>query len=776
MTIWREPADLFVPEDLQAVVGGHPLVARTILQRAVSDPREALAFLDPAEYQPASAFDLPGMELAIQRLLLAVENGEHVLVWGDFDVDGQTATSILASALSALGGKVSWHIPVRARESHGVNIPVLRELLDGGPRILLTCDTGISSHDALAYAAGQGMDVIVTDHHQLPQSLPDVLALVNPQMLPSEHPLASLPGVGVAYKLVEGLFGEAGTGLDCTRYLDLVALGIIADLAIMRGESRYLAQRGLQVMRTTPRLGIQVMLDLAEVQQIYLTEEHVGFEIAPRLNALGRIGDANPAVELLTTADRSLAYSLAYVLESANNQRKLLTSQVLQAALALIEQDRAVLDEPVLVLAHPAWPAGVLGIVANQLVERFHKPAALIAIPQGEVGRGSARSTVGIDITRAISENADLLLNFGGHPMAAGFAIQAENIARFRKKLAFSVARQGAPAEPVLQIDSYLPLTDLTLDLVTDLERLAPFGPGNPGLVLASQRLRLLNQQTIGRSQEHLLLTVEDEQGAASKVIWWQGAGWPAPADLFDLAYRVRASTFRGQRDIQVEWVDYRLCEPEQAVVIKPERRVIDLRGEAQALNSLKKLLAEQEGEDNSQFQVYAEGEALRQLAAHKIAASSRFNLHSAKTLLVWTAPPETAVWNDLLAVVQPMVVILFCQPQEMPQAEAFLNQLAGFVKFSLKSNAGRLNYQELAAAAGQRQMAVRIGVDWLAAQGLVRIQHGELGDTIFSDAGDVDAPLARGLLKDLQHVLDETRAYRGYFEKASAEVLLRSE
>ena len=562
---WTEPAEIQVPDDLQAAVGGHPLLARILAGRGYLDPAQAQAFLDPGYYSPTSPFDLPGMQLAVERLEAGIRAGQNLCVWGDFDVDGQTATTVLFSTLKDLGARVTYHIPVRERESHGVNLPVLQQIIAGGAQLILTCDTGISAQEAVEYANSQGVDVIVTDHHDLPAQLPKALAVVNPKLLPDGHPAGTLPGVGVAYLLARALYERAGRPDDVEAHLDLAALGIVADLALLRGEARYLVQRGLERLRENRRLGLQHLLAFAEVEPEGLTEEHISYVIAPRLNALGRLADANPAVELLTTPEPGQARLLATQLEGLNAQRQLLTEQVYQGALAQIERDPAISEAPALVLVHPAWPAGVIGIVASRLVERFSRPAVLISAPPGEIGRGSARSVEGLNITAAIAAQGEMLLNFGGHPMAAGLAIEGDRIEAFRRALNRTVLEllDTASLAPALPIDAELPLVELSIDLVADVERLAPFGPGNPHLTLACRDVVLKSQAIFGRRQEHLQLIVE-ESGRAYKVLWWSGAGEALPEPIeggvpFDLAYTARASNYRGAREVQIEWMGARL-------------------------------------------------------------------------------------------------------------------------------------------------------------------------------------------------------------------------
>ena len=320
---------------------------------------------------------------------------------------------------------------------------------------------------------------------------------------------------------------------------------------------------------------------MAEIEPAGLTEEHIGFELAPRLNALGRLGDANQAVELLTTTDRGRARLLATRLEGLNAERKLITNQVYQAAQAQIEQEPALLNEAALVLSHPAWPGGVIGIVASRLVERYSRPVLLINSPPGELARGSARSIPGVNISAAIAAQSELLAGYGGHPMAAGFALQVENIPQFRRALSQMVAEMISEAqfEPVLDIDGHLSLSELSLELVSDLERLAPFGPGNPPLTLVSRDLNFIDQKSIGREEEHLLLTLGDGAGEEWEAIWWGGGIEPIPEWLvkgakLDLAYTARSRSYRGNREVQIEWLDAHPAEGGEIEVLQEEDEI----------------------------------------------------------------------------------------------------------------------------------------------------------------------------------------------------------
>ncbi len=765
MRNWIDLQTHNIPPEVYEAISGHPLVAQTLMRRGIKETEAAQAFLNPDRYTPTPPGELPGIEKAASRLQQAIKEGRTICVWGDFDVDGQTATTLLVSSMRDLGANIVYHIPVRASESHGVNPPVLRQILGQGIEVVLTCDTGITAHEAARLAQNRGVDFIVTDHHDLPPTLPAAYAIVNPKLLSEEHPLATLPGVGVAYKLAEELYRRAGRASECERHLDLVALGIVADLAIQRGETRYLLQRGLDTLRATSRLGLQVMLELVELEPTWLTEEHIGYILGPRLNALGRLSDANSAVEFLTTHDLGRARILAHELEGLNARRKYLTDQVFKGALAQLESDPALAEQAAIVLAHPAWPAGVIGIVASRMVERFHKPAVLIATPTEEPARGSARSVEGINITAAIAAQQELLLDFGGHPMAAGLAIEPERIPDFRLALSKTVKalRKDLPDEIPLQIDGYLQLAELSLEVVEDLERLAPFGAGNPPLVLVSQEVEVTSKTIVGRGEEHLLATVTDIYGNSQRVIWWQGADETTPEGKFDLAYTVRSSTFGGQRDIQVEWVDGQPVEGQVEIAAQPTQvEIVDYRNELSPDTLLRQIRSEID------LLVWREGKARDQ-----VVGSQRDELIPARTLAIWTTPPGPAELLHALDTVLPEKVVLFTEDPEMDRPEQFLHQLAGLVKFTLKKQAGHARLTTLAGATAQREKTVKLGLAWLEAYGHIKIDR-QAGDEIFISAGDrLQKPNANQIAEQLRAVLDETAAYRSYFKRADKDILL---
>ena len=748
---WQEPSPVDLPESLVEAVGGHRLVAEHLARKGIVSAAEAQRFLSAEVYVPASADALPDIERAIERLRRAIGDREQILIWGDFDVDGQTATALLYSALQRQGARVGYHVPNRFSEGHGIHLPTLKRKLAEGVELLLTCDTGVSAREAVDYAASRGVDTLITDHHALPEKLPPAFAVVNPQRLPAGHALRELPGVGVAYKLIEALVDGDG----CDDLLDLVALGIVADVMVQVDDTRYLLQRGLQHLRENQRLGLRAILERAEIPAADLNEGHIGFAIGPRLNALGRLDDANPAVELLTTTDWSRARVLAHSLESYNARRKFLSNQVYESAIAQIAAEPWLLDYAALVLSHSDWHSGVIGIVASRLVEEFGRPTVMIATPD-ETGRGSARSVAGLDITAAFGQVAQHLTRYGGHSMAAGMSLPADKIFAFRRALSGVMRDMGGaePSAPALTVDGYLALSDISLELTADIERLAPFGNGNPPLTLATRDLKLVSRKGLGRRGEHLQVEVEDEAGQRQRVIWWRGAGQDLPSGRFDLAYTLRTSAYKGRREPLIEWRDCRQLSSAlpDLQAAEPAWEWVDYR---RSENPQVELAGAREW--YPQALLWSEVDRID-------GAVNRLQLRTSETLIVWTVPPSAEIWSAALATVNPERLILFAVLPKSAHLGSFLERLAGLVKYSINQRGGAVGLEALAAATGQRERTVQVGLQVLRALGKLDYEVAGSGEYHLRAADAAPSEALDSLQNRLDLLLRETRAYRNYW------------
>ncbi len=771
MANWIDPQPVVVSDAMRETVGGHPLVAEALVRRGVTTPAAARAFLDPNHYSPASAVELPDIDRAADRVWRGLAAGERIAVFGDFDVDGLTATALLVEALrrlsSTMGTQDIAHIHYRVpqrNQGHGINLLALDELLDQGTSLLITCDTGVDAFAAIERAAARGCEVVVTDHHDLPDDLPPALAVVNPKRLTADHPLRELPGVGVAYKLVEHLFQRSGVDSELQAALDLVALGIVADVATQVADVRYLLQRGLETLRATQRVGLRALLDQAELQPDGLTEGHIGYQIAPRLNALGRMGDSGQGLELLLTQDLARARILAAEMDGLNYQRRLVTSQVTQAALTQIERDSSLLDYQALVVAGHNWHPGVLGLVAGRLAEQFKRPAVVLSLTPEGVARGSARSVPGCDIHAALMGAANWLIRFGGHPRAAGLTLDPSNLEAFRKALSRSVdvVWDPAAASPGLQIDSYITLDQLSLELVSELERLAPFGLGNPRVQVATYDLHIVEDAVIGRNGEHRRLVVADEQGTQQTVLWWQSAGQVLPEGRFDLAYALRARDYRGEMQLQVEWLGARPRQSTTSISSVATRAVVDWREEVDPRKTLARL-------PETESVIWAEGED--PYVTGEVRSTDRLGLTPSPVLVIWTAPPGPDELTWAMQAVNPDRVYLFAFEPATARLRIFIERLTGMVKHDLRTRGGRVDTRRLAAALGHREVTVRAGLDWLATRGQLRIvETGE--DTLTLEAGGEPSSDSEKAQSHLRRLLEETAAYRRHFRTAPTETL----
>ena len=758
MTRWLDPHPVNVPASF-AGLNLPPFIEQILLRRGISSPEEADAFLHP-DAIPSTPF--PNIESAIERIQSAIHNKEMICVWGDFDVDGQTSTTLLVQTFQALGADVIYYIPIRGKESHGVHIDSLKLIIDNGAKLIVTCDTGITAYEAVEYANSRGVDVVITDHHDLGETLPNATAIINPKLLPKNHLLSNLAGVGVVYKLAEALLDDGSRsivhGLRSDTLLDLVALGLIADVALLKGETRSLAQKGIEALRKTNRLGLKVIAELSGTNLETLTEETIGFTFAPRLNALGRLGDANPAVELLLTQDAARARVLAAQIEGLNAQRRLLTSNVYQAAEAQLRENPDLLNEPAIVLSNRGWPGGVVGIVANKLVDRYHKPAILLNESEDGIMRGSARSIEGLHITEAIATQKDILRNFGGHPMAAGMSFDADKLTEFRRGLGKAIEKQLGEVvreEPTLQIDAWLGLGEIDISLAESLEMLAPFGAGNPSLTLASRNVTLKASSTIGKTKEHLRLNIEDEAGNTQSILWWGGAGevLPESGSTFDIAYSLRASTYRGQKQATLQFEEFRITEENPVEIKKAKLEIKDLRLQSSTFDIQPSTL------------IWAEG-------AEKAKGKSRFDLHQSDEFVIYTTPPSPVDLRKALEIVKPKTISVFAIPPAEEKPEVYLNRLAGLCKYAINQRGGKATVHELAAAMASRESAIQIGLDWLAAGGQLLVSIEEDIISLSAAKQEKNPYLQAELFIALKGILNETSAYRKYFATVDLKTL----
>jgi single-stranded-DNA-specific exonuclease len=562
--------------------------AQLLWQRGIREEGQLQAFVDAQAYRPTSPFAFgQEMKWAIQRLQQAREKGEKVAIWGDFDADGVTATSVLWEGLGQFfpqGEQLTYYIPHRLRESHGLNLPQLECLVREGVRLIVTCDTGSTSLREIDQAQVWGLDLIITDHHTLPEERPPVVAMINPRYFAESHPLYHLSGVAVAYKLVEALYTSFPTlpQQPLAELLDLVAIGLIADLVQLTGDCRYLAQKGIEQLQKQPqtqsRPGVAKLLEYCKGNGDRPTD--ISFGIGPRINAISRIhGDASFGVELLTSRQPERCAALAETTELANSRRKSLQKTIS----AEVEKQVQRLDlstTGVIVLEDPQWPAGILGLVASKIAQDYGRPAILLCRQTEESGtmvRGSARSIRNIDLYDLLQSQAELLLGFGGHPFAAGLSLSLENLALFREAINqrfWQIYGDIVALGPQVEVDLTVTVADLGRELFQELKLLEPCGMGNPVprlLIQGCRFERLWSDQKdwAGRPVMYPKLTFYLKDSSSPEGfpgIWWGHTKEEIdPQQTYDVVVELDFNTYKDKNRYEVRLIDLQVRDPANA-------------------------------------------------------------------------------------------------------------------------------------------------------------------------------------------------------------------
>jgi len=753
-----------IPGVFQSEIGGYSIVSQTLFRRGLTTLDVARGFLNPDAYQPAPPSELPGLIKAVERIQIELSSPRPILIWGDFDVDGQTSTTLLVSALTDLGANVFHYIPNRATESHGITVESLSRIIEHSqPGLIITCDTGIDAVEPINFANSKNIDVIITDHHQLPPQLPDAFAIINPASLDPDHPLSALPGVGVAYKLIEEIFSRSN--LDPSRYLDLVALGIVADVAHISRDTRFLLQNGLSVLRKTPRLGLRLLFENANLIAEDIGEDQIGFAIGPRLNALGRLSDANSCVNFFTSTDSDAVLELATQLETLNFQRQELTEKIFTETKEMVSTYPELDDDfPILVLQGPTdWNPGVIGIVASRLVERYHKPVIILS-KEGNIARGSARSIQGIGISELISLGSSLLISHGGHPMAAGVSLPIENIPQFRRDLAknYHLLYGDSHPAPELNIDGEIPFQFITTDFVTDFKRLSPFGAGNPRLLFATRNITTVSDKTIGRKRNHRKLILADSSGKNQEFLWWNSVDLALPNGPYDIAYSLDLSSYRDKLQTQATIQHFRQSV-KSPVHISKSRKIdlVDLRRSENPLKDLATIVQNEKSaviwSENSHpegFQTYP-----------------RLSIKPAETLIIWTTPPSAEIFKRMINKVSPQKLVFISRNPGINTQKDFLEALLGLLKH-LSNSEKPYHPDVFAQRTSQTASIIETGIDWLHFHG-----DYDLSDfrTDFQLKPGPKSPLPdfNNINRKLKLMHHEIRAYRAYFQSADIHSVL---
>jgi len=571
---WQIPAGIA----LRAGTRATGIAAALLALRGYGDPTERSTFLNPALHSLADPALLADLPRAIARLKTAHAHGERITIWGDYDVDGLTSTALLVRAFAGMGFRAAPHIPHRARDGYGLNTAGIERLADAGTTLIVAVDCGISNRTEIAHAATRGVDVIVLDHHTIPPDMPDAVAIINPRRTDCPYPFKELAAVGLAHALVRALTRE-GFALcgawdddepDLLDLLELVALGTVADVAPLRGENRAVVTWGLDSLRHTPHPGLQALYAVAGLDPQRLSAWEIGHVLGPRLNAAGRLGDADLALRLLLAESPEEALPLAQALDAINRERQRELARIMDEAVARVEESGALADDqPIIQIDGAGWTAGVVGLVASRLAERYGRPA--IVLERGaETSKGSGRSIDGFNLMEALTACGDLLTHYGGHARAAGLTIANDDLAALHERLLVRARTvlSGTDLRPTLTPDLDLALVDLGYPLTEAFATLEPFGNGNPEPLLLVRDIGVKWPKTSGDGK-HLFFTAAAQGSTGVRaplrcVAFGQGerrGELQEPGGRFDLLGTLRRESWQGEERLSFHLKDFRMAE-----------------------------------------------------------------------------------------------------------------------------------------------------------------------------------------------------------------------
>ncbi|MDF2634946.1 MAG: single-stranded-DNA-specific exonuclease RecJ [Pelosinus sp.] len=557
------PENTNIRQELSTSLGISDIIAQVLVNRGILDKNTATDFLFGGQEKLGNPYLLKDMEKAVIRIAHAITNKQKITIYGDYDVDGMTSSALLYKVLKELGGVIAYYIPERQSEGYGLNSAALKMLLESGTELLITVDCGISAVEEVNEIAQQ-LDIIITDHHQPPEVLPAAYAIINPKQTECSYPEKNLAGVGVAYKLSQALSRHYyGQDNKFSEYLDIVAIGTVADIVSLTGENRILVKLGLDEIVNTKNIGLKELIDICRVDPIKIDAGKIGFAIAPRLNAAGRISKADYGVELLITDDIEKGKELATYLECENTQRQAVEKDI-QAAAECVVSELDLDVSKVLVVVGENWHSGVIGIVASRLVEKYYRPVFMISIRDG-IGKASCRSIPAFDIYDALNQCSDLLLQFGGHRQAAGFSVLPEHIEALKVRLNHIANTTLTQTDylPVLTIDSLLSLHEIDSSFLEQLNCLEPFGMGNNSPVFACKDIVIEDIRTIGQEARHLKLKVSQKSVTNDVVAWQMGelATIIQNKENIEMAFFPEINEWQGQRRIQLRAYDIKKRE-----------------------------------------------------------------------------------------------------------------------------------------------------------------------------------------------------------------------
>lgn len=700
-----------------------PLVERLLATRGITKPADIKEFLNPLETKTTHPNSFCDMPKAVERLSKAIDGEETILIYGDFDADGVTSTALLLRTLTHLKAKVAHFIPDREKEGHGLNVKALIKLMATlKPKVIITVDCGVSDVEQVTFINSFKIDVIITDHHEAPDELPAALAIINPKAPNAldekltateiEH-LTSLAGVGVAFKLAQGLLEHYKQLSFVYDILPYVAVGTVADVVPLIGENRYFVAKGLEIISNGKHYGLKKLLENAGYNlEQGITSEQIAFGVAPRINASGRLDSVEEALKVLVSDNKQEIEMAIMSLENFNKVRQNLSENTFLEAEEMLRNEGT--QDSAIILFNPKWHVGIVGIVASKLVEKYYKPTFLMTYSEETKQiRCSARSVEGVNLYDSISANSEMLDGFGGHAMAAGLSFNTEKIAfeDVKKALNKTIKEMlgGKPLNPILKVDLQLEPNDVDGNLIADIERLQPFGAANPNPVFALNNVTLIQKQLMGSNKNHLKLIVEDSNHDTYNCIWWsKGQVSLVSGDKLDIAFCPQLNTFNGSTSIQLILQDVHADNLiEEETEMAPQKKssdikIYDHRKKTDIFSSVNDYVKT----SDLKIAVFAEDKnVLSRLKPYKALSERVFNRQSLQkndVVMFFDYPASQEILEEIIAETSPKYLHFMNYEVKKLDEKEFLKVFSGMLKFTHNNRDGEFDLDKSASFLAQ--------------------------------------------------------------------------
>lgn len=743
-----------LPEEIVEACGGDELLGRIFYNRGFKNPDTIRQMLDSDYYEPTIPDEFPGMKEAVDRILRAIESGEKICVYGDYDVDGVTSTVTLVECLSFFTPSVTYHVPDRFTEGYGMSEEVVKNLSIEGVSLIITCDCGISNINEIRTAKKLGMDVILTDHHNIPTELPPADAILNPKLLEEGHRARNISGCGMAYFLCAALLKSKGMGSRAQEFLDLLALSLIADVVSLNGENRYLLKNALPALFNTQRTGLKKLLEIAGKNGELNNEEDIAFQIAPRINAAGRMESASIPVELLLCQEPEKAQDMAQKIDLLNIERKRVQQTIIDEAVHMVETRKK--NKTILVLFGEFWHHGIIGIAAGRICELYRKPAILLSLKEdGSTVVGSARSIEEINIYELIKECSSRLLKFGGHSQAAGLSLKKEDIDDFIREIEIAAENKYFIKDLIsVDVDMELEIEKVTQELYERIQSAGPYGEGFEAPQFYVPNVTVVSDRKTEKN--HHIMVLEDQNNKRISAVKWFGTDESLEGKNFHVTCKVGKNTYMKSSNIQLT-LGY-MIEGSGEVKRLFEGSITDER-RAGAESVFKKY---------PKAQMFYEG---LKSACPVDNTVDRFSIGECEELVFLSPPANTSIFREVIALADPDNIIINFTILPDYTFKGFIMRLLGLIKHTIKNRDGRTFVEEFSMKLCAEDSIIKAGLKFLMASGMINYTLSDDESKVYvvegKGASDRNVFSAK---KNLTNALMEKNAYQQFILKMEAD------